>query len=98
MGQMHAGKMNCKKSGGEFFRQWQTSQRNLRWKLPVEIPVIANPNPDPQVAVQSLGNGSIISGYAHRPKARVRTQPFQLQRRVGRILQKLFVSGARGPL
>jgi uncharacterized short protein YbdD (DUF466 family) len=21
MGQMHAGKMNCKKSGGEFFRQ-----------------------------------------------------------------------------
>ena len=81
---------------GEVFPQWQISQRDSRRKLPVEILVMANPNPDPQVAVQSLGNGAIIPGYAHRPKARVRTQPFQLQRRVGRILQKLFVSGARG--
>jgi hypothetical protein len=47
---MHAGKMNCKKSVGEFFRQWQTLQRHSRRKLPVEILVMANPNPDPQVA------------------------------------------------
>ena len=95
MGQMHTGKMNRKRNRREFFRQGQTLRRDSRRKLPVEILVMANPNPDPQVAVQSLGNGAIIPRYTYRPKARVRTQPFQLQRRVGRILQKLFVSGAR---
>ena len=96
MSQMHGDKMNWKRNRGEFFRRGQTTQRDLRRKLPVEILVMANPNPDPQVAVQSLGNGAIIPGYAHQPKARVRTQPFQLQRRVGRIWEKLFVSGACG--
>ena len=73
MGQMHAAKMNRKGNRREFFRQGQTSRSDSRRKLPVEILVMANPNPDPQVAVQSLGNGAIIPGYAHRPKARVRT-------------------------
>ena len=54
----------------------------LFWKLPVKIFVATNPDPNPNVAVKSLGDGAAIASDAHRPKARVRTQPFQLQRRM----------------
>ena len=73
-------------------------RRGSRGKLPVKILVVSNPNPNPHVALESLGDGAEIPRHAHRPETRVRTQPFQLQRGMCRVLKKLFVRGAGGVL
>jgi len=43
-----------------------------RRKLLIEIPMAANPNPNPYVIGQPLGDGAIISRYSHRPETRIR--------------------------
>ena len=71
---------------------------SLRGKLAVKILVASNPNPNPGIGLQSLGDGAEIPRHADRPKARVGTQPFQLQRRMSWALKKPFVSGTGGVL
>ena len=67
-------------------------------KLAVKILVAANPNLNPQVTFKSLCDGTVITRHPHRPKARVGTQSFQLQRRMGGIFEKLLIRGAGGIL
>lgn len=61
-------------------------------KLAVEIPVVADPNPDPQVCFKPLCNGSVLARHAHRPKPGIRAQPLQLQRRVSGVITEFSVS------
>src|SRR5438034_327580 len=68
----------------------------LRGELAFEIFMAANPYPNPNVAFKSLGHGAVIARHAYRPKARVGAQPFQLERRMRRIITKFFVSSASG--
>lgn len=60
-------------------------------KHPVEFLVWANPNPDPCVFAQPLGDRAVIARHTDRPKARVRAQPFEMETRMCRIGQKLLV-------
>jgi len=46
---------------------------SLRGKLAVKILVASNPNPNPGVAFQSLGDGAEIPRHTDRPEARVGT-------------------------
>ena len=61
-------------------------------KLAVEILMVADPDPDPEVSCKPLGNGSVLARYAHRPKPPIRSQSLQLQRRMRRVITKFSVS------
>jgi len=60
-------------------------------KLPVKFLVAANPNPNPHISLKSLRHGTVIPRHPHRPETRVGTQPFQLQGRMSRVLEKLLM-------
>ena len=47
----------------------------LRRELAFEIFMAANPYPKPDVAIEPLRHGAVITRHAHRPKARVGAQP-----------------------
>jgi hypothetical protein len=68
----------------------------LRRELAFEIFMAANPYPNPNVALKSLGHGAVIARHAYRPKARVGAQPFQLEGRMRRILAEFLISSTRG--
>jgi hypothetical protein len=61
----------------------------------VEFSMAANPNPDPYMA-SAQRDRSKVSCDSYRPRARIAPEPFQLQARMRRILQKLFVSVSGG--
>ena len=61
----------------------------------VELSMAADPNPDPYIA-RAQRDGSKVSCDSYRPCARIAPQPFQLQARMRRILQKFFVSVSSG--
>jgi len=42
-----------------------------RRKLLIEIPMAADPDPDPHIIGQSLCDGAIVSRYSHRPETRI---------------------------
>jgi hypothetical protein len=58
--------------------------------------VAANPNPNPNVALKPLRDGAKIPRHPHGPETRIRTKPFQLQRWVCRVLEKLLMGGTSG--
>lgn len=50
-----------------------------RGESALEIFVAANPYPNPDIALEPLRHGAAITRHAHRPKARVGTQPLDLK-------------------
>jgi hypothetical protein len=57
-------------------------------KLPIEIFVIADPNPNPIIYLEPLGHCTIVPSHAHRPKAWVRAQPLETQRGMSWVVTK----------
>src|SRR5688500_9035053 len=65
-------------------------------KQTVKIFVAADPCPEPFIVFITPGYGAVIQGHANRPKTRIFSQPFQMERWMRRVLDKLLIGGARG--
>ena len=65
-------------------------------ELAVKFSVAANPNPNPHIGFKSLCDGAVIPRHPHRPETWIGTQPFQLQGRLRRILEKLLMCDTGG--
>jgi hypothetical protein len=51
----------------------------LSGKMSIEIPVAADPNPNPGVIWESLRHGAVVTRNADRPKARVSADALKLE-------------------
>ena len=58
-------------------------------ETPVKFFVRTDPKPEP-VVIMAAGDGAVISGDAHRPRAIVKFQTLQLQTGMGRMIGKLL--------